>query len=423
MSLFRRKAAKPLLALTLSVGLLAGISAPTFADTKDDIRKKQSSVNKKLKAAKKDVRNSQARFDTAAKNLRASEQRLSSAKSNLRSIKGQLVVAEAENERLRAELAASEQKLDAAEKNVDSAEKSLNSSQSEVERFTVESVMQGDSGLRAFGDLLKGEDPTVFTKRISAQTSVSDAQVARMQELDASRVLLEVERAAFQELRDQVARQKSEAEAHVDRMASLTSQAAEQEQAVSKLVDENSQARREANAALKEDQAIQARFEREDRALEQQLQRIIEEERRKAGNTTPPPTNNSSTLSRPVTGRISSQYGMRRHPIYGTNRMHSGTDFAAPCGTPIWAAANGTVVRRSYAGGYGNHIVVNHGTMRGVNVMTSYSHLSRFGVSNGQRVTRGQVIGYVGTTGSSTGCHLHFMVYRNGSHTNPMNWL
>lgn len=132
-------------------------------------------------------------------------------------------------------------------------------------------------------------------------------------------------------------------------------------------------------------------LKREGEELERRLQKIIDEELRKAGKDPKPPSANGSKLSRPVTGRcISSPYGMRRHPILGCCRMHSGTDFAAPCGTPIWASASGTVVQRHYSGGYGNRIVVNHGVMRGVSVMTTYNHLSRYNVSNGQKVSRGQ---------------------------------
>ena len=235
----------------------------------------------------------------------------------------------------------------------------------------------------------------------------------------------EVERAELEELRTLVAQQKAKAEEQVAAMASLTSQAEAQQVEVAELVDENSKARKEADAALADDRAVQAAFERERRALETRLQKIIDEELRKADKnpTKPPAVNNGSTFSRPVTGRISSQYGMRRHPILGTYKIHDGTDFAAPCGTPIWAAASGTVVQRYYNSAYGNRIVVNHGVMRGVSAMTTYNHLSRYNVTNGQTVTRGQVIGYVGTTGLSTGCHLHFMVLQNGKHTNPMNWL
>ena len=87
------------------------------------------------------------------------------------------------------------------------------------------------------------------------------------------------------------------------------------------------------------------------------------------------------------------------------------------------AATSGTVVWTRYLYSYGNQVMLNHGMVNGAPLATSYSHLSGFAVSPGQYVSRGQVIAYIGTTGSSTGCHLHFMVYVNGSHVNPMGWL
>jgi murein DD-endopeptidase MepM/ murein hydrolase activator NlpD len=114
---------------------------------------------------------------------------------------------------------------------------------------------------------------------------------------------------------------------------------------------------------------------------------------------------------------------MRVHPITGAYKLHDGTDFGSSCGTPIRAAADGTVLETSYAGGYGNQVVIEHGNIDGDYVATSYNHLSGFAVGSGENVDRGEVIGYVGTTGMSTGCHLHFMVYLDGSTTNPMNFL
>ncbi len=122
----------------------------------------------------------------------------------------------------------------------------------------------------------------------------------------------------------------------------------------------------------------------------------------------------------PINGaRLSSGYGMRRHPILGYSRMHRGTDFAAPTGTPILAAGDGTVVRAGPFGSYGNYVRIRHGD----GYETSYAHMSRFarGMRAGQRVRQGQVIGYVGTTGRSTGPHLHYEVMRRGQQVNPMN--
>jgi murein DD-endopeptidase MepM/ murein hydrolase activator NlpD len=114
---------------------------------------------------------------------------------------------------------------------------------------------------------------------------------------------------------------------------------------------------------------------------------------------------------------------MRTHPITGVYKLHDGTDFRAYCGTSIRASASGKVQWAYYRGGYGNQVAIDHGMLGGKHLMTSYSHLSRFAVSSGERVSKGEVIGYSGSTGYSTACHLHFMVYVNGSRTNPMNYL
>ncbi len=122
----------------------------------------------------------------------------------------------------------------------------------------------------------------------------------------------------------------------------------------------------------------------------------------------------------PINGaRLSSRFGMRRHPILGYSRMHRGTDFAAPTGTPILAAGDGTVVRAGRYGGYGNYIRIRHAN----GYETAYAHMSRYGsgMRAGARVRQGQVIGYVGTTGRSTGPHLHYEVLRRGQQINPIN--
>ncbi len=125
-------------------------------------------------------------------------------------------------------------------------------------------------------------------------------------------------------------------------------------------------------------------------------------------------------LRTPVDGaRISSRYGMRRHPILGYSKMHKGIDFAAPRGTPIYAAGDGTVQVAKWNGGYGRYIRIKHG--RGYS--TAYAHMTRFakGMRSGKKVRQGQVIGYVGTTGRSTGPHLHYEVLKSGRQVNPLS--
>lgn len=124
----------------------------------------------------------------------------------------------------------------------------------------------------------------------------------------------------------------------------------------------------------------------------------------------------SGGLMAPVPGRTSSSYGMRRHPILGYKRMHSGLDFKASHGTPIVAVTDGRVIGAGRMGGCGNAVRLRHGG----GLDTRYCHMSRIAVDRGQSVRRGQVIGYVGSTGLSTGPHLHYEMYRNGRSINPV---
>ena len=122
-------------------------------------------------------------------------------------------------------------------------------------------------------------------------------------------------------------------------------------------------------------------------------------------------------MKTPINGaRLSSSFGMRKHPILGYNKMHKGTDFAAPMGTPIMASGDGKVIKSSWCGGGGNCIKIKHNST----YTTVYAHLSKFGrgIKKGVRVKQGQIIGYVGSTGMSTGPHLHYEVIENGKKIN-----
>ena len=124
-----------------------------------------------------------------------------------------------------------------------------------------------------------------------------------------------------------------------------------------------------------------------------------------------------SLMKTPINGaRLSSSYGMRKHPILGYNKMHRGTDFAAPSGTPIMASGSGTVTRARWCGGGGNCVKIKHNST----YETIYAHMKAFakGIREGRKVKQGQIIGYVGSTGLSTGPHLHYEVIVNGKKVN-----
>ncbi len=115
--------------------------------------------------------------------------------------------------------------------------------------------------------------------------------------------------------------------------------------------------------------------------------------------------------------RIASGFGMRIDPVYGTPKMHKGLDFTAPQGTPVYATGNGVVNTAGYSeGGYGNHVIISHG----YGYETLYGHMVRIKVSNGQTVKRGEIIGWVGSTGKSTGPHCHYEVHINGEAVDPV---
>ncbi|MBM2618945.1 peptidoglycan DD-metalloendopeptidase family protein [Actinoplanes sp. LDG1-06] len=128
-------------------------------------------------------------------------------------------------------------------------------------------------------------------------------------------------------------------------------------------------------------------------------------------------------LLMPVMGWKSSNYGWRYDPYYRVWQLHAGMDIAAGGGTPIRAAAAGRVIRASWAGGYGRYTCISHGRISGVGFQTCYGHQSAFLVQEGDYVRRGEVIGLVGTTGASTGNHLHFETRFNGSPRDPVNYL
>ena len=129
----------------------------------------------------------------------------------------------------------------------------------------------------------------------------------------------------------------------------------------------------------------------------------------------------NGTFTHPCPGYtyISSEFGYREQPIAGASTNHKGMDFAAPAGTPIYAAASGTVTSASYSGNAGNMIVINHGN----GLQTYYMHCNSMYVRAGQTVSKGQNIGAVGSTGNSSGPHLHFQVMQNGTPVNPRNYL
>lgn len=134
---------------------------------------------------------------------------------------------------------------------------------------------------------------------------------------------------------------------------------------------------------------------------------------------------NLSDFYWPTDGGVSSGFGYRLHPILRIRRLHNGADIGGDCGQPIWAAQSGTVTkaaRTGHNGGSGRNVRINHGDIDGTDIQTAYLHMSKVEVKVGQKVKKGDRIGTVGTTGLSTGCHLHFSLYKNGRASDPLEY-
>lgn len=159
-----------------------------------------------------------------------------------------------------------------------------------------------------------------------------------------------------------------------------------------------------------------SQFEADERQIQSQIEAFMRAQTSHGHVEGPAP---KGRFGRPSNGRLSSGFGMRYHPILHITRMHTGVDFGAPYGSPIFAANDGVVIAAQQMRGYGNVVIIDHGG----GISTVYGHCSRILVGNGQRVRRGQRIANVGSTGLSTGPHLHFEVRVKGRPVNPMRYL
>jgi murein DD-endopeptidase MepM/ murein hydrolase activator NlpD len=329
-------------------------------------------------------------------------------------------VAAERDQQMQAELDQAETRLAEAEAELRRGQQQVSSAKDQLAVFVVNSYQYGDPTLTSLGAVLNGGSTSDLSQRLSLVDSIAGAQSASLDRLTAAETLLEIRRQQVTEIRDEVAARRADAAANLQLKQELEAAAERQTAAVRSLVEDRRSAKIRADRAKQADLRQIAQLERERNRIQDMLQRLA---RRDPGPTISVPEP-GGFLDMPIPGAyITSSYGMRMHPILHVLRLHDGTDFGAACGTPVYASAAGTVVSEYYDGGYGNRIIVSHGRVNGVSLATSYNHLESFVAGIGTQVERGQLIGYSGTTGYSTGCHLHFMVYENGVAVDPMGWL
>ncbi len=413
-------ARRPLVAVAvvLATALALGTGVPVAQAGPDDDKRR---VERQLRGAKAHLDESSEQLVGATRELRAAEVKLTAARTRLGSVRGQLAAAKAEDAALAAALVQAQRDVTVAAKAVSAAEDGVAAQRVRIAAFANASY-QG-SAVQELAALLDSESTEELVGRAQIVSSVTESQRSALERLNAAQADVSARREAHQVAERVVAHQRRDAATNLDRKRDLERQASAAEAGVARLVSQRRTAQQRAAKARTDDLRRYRSLVAERERIERLLRDLAREQARRRKRGGGGGGGGNGALSRPVNAPITSPYGMRFHPILHRWKLHDGTDFGASCGTPIRAAASGKVISRYYNSGYGNRVLVSHGWMRGASIVTAYNHLSSYAVRSGERVSRGEVVGYVGTTGYSTGCHLHFMVYRNGGTVDPMGYL
>jgi murein DD-endopeptidase MepM/ murein hydrolase activator NlpD len=416
---FPRTARRRWAAAVAACAVAAGALTVPLAHA-DDLKHQRKSVHHKVESAHRDLEDSSAQMRRATARLESATTELAGARKHLTSVRTRLGAARVRDEQMQLKLEAAVERLEAAEAELAGGRVDLTAQQDEVTDVVNSLYQNGDPELIAFTSLLQAKTPSDLTRQIEANHVLVDSETRVYDDLRAAEVLLEVREQQVEDARDEVAVQRAAAAEHLVEMKDLRNEAVEAKQAVVDLVRERRSARQEASKARQHDMAVLQKLRREENRIKQRILAQARKAARAHGGF------NGATggfLDRPVPGIVTSPFGYRIHPIYGYWGLHDGTDFRVACGEPLHAAASGHVISRYYSSVYGNRLYVGVGMVNGKYITVVYNHMSGYAVGPGQNVARGQVIGYGGTTGWSTACHLHFTVLANGQPVNPMNYM
>ncbi len=412
-------AARRRLALVLATSALAtGAVAVPFAQADDDLQDQQKQVEKQIERAHDELDETSAAMRRAQGALDAAQAELDAAVAELAAVRERLDAARERDAEMAEALAKAEDRLTTAESDLAEGQQALADQRTEVTDSVNELYQQGDPQLMSLTALMNSGSLGDLTRQQQTDRVISSNQTEVYDELDAAEVLLQVREDQLSEARDDVAQQREAAAANLATMRALTAQAVAGREKVRDKVAVRLDARREASAALAKDRALLSRLRNQEARIKQQ---IMEAARASRGTSVSAPAD--GFLLPPVTGPVTSPFGMRTHPIYGYYSLHDGTDFGVACGEGMRASGDGTVISKYYSSVYGNRLYVNLGQVNGKNLTVVYNHASGYRVDVGDRVSTGEIVGYVGDTGWSTGCHLHYTVLVNGNAVDPMTWM
>lgn len=385
--------------LLLSVSVYPATAATSMSSLQNKLDKLSQSIEqhkKELSSAKKK--------EQAAKALESElKEKVTVVQSQISVLKGQ--IAEVQNS-----IGLKEQEIAAKEQQITEKEAEIADQWGDFKQHMAAMQELRDGGsvamLSAVNDLYELLTFNEVMQDISIKdTEILDNMKNAKEALESDKLTLEAQRSELQSKKADLDAQNSQMRAKQNELNS--SVAAAQMSAA-----EAQQAQKDAQAAIESDEM---NYE----AVKKQIQKLI------AAAAASKPTLSFTGFICPLKSysRISSEYGWRKNPVTGVNKLHAGTDFAAPGGTPIYAAASGYVQVAGWSsGGYGNYVIIYHGKMSdGNQYSTLYGHMRSVATSAGKYVQQGEIIGYVGSTGNSTGNHLHLEVWKGGSKANAVN--
>ena len=399
----------------------------------EDLRIELSDVNEELSETYLALAETELLIPQAQADLEEAQRELEKAREEDRIIGERLTAAEAEEERLSGE--------------VEEGREEVDTSNEELASTALDAYKGG--GMPNPSTIYIGNSaPQDAVDRSMNYRLTMASQGTRLDSLRTDQAVTENSAERLVAVREEIAQLKIDSEKAVERTEEAEAEASEAKQALDALYAKQKTQREELETQKSKHEAEVSTLETRSSTLDTEIQELARKERERAereererrqrqqqqqssrsgngsssGGSSSTSSSSSSGWIYPVDARLNSNFGWRVHPIYGTRKLHAGVDFPVACGVPVKAAHSGRVIARTYNSGAGNKIILSHGIMNGHLITTSYHHLQGYAQPVGAQVSAGTTVGYVGTTGSSTGCHLHFEVHEDGNAVNPANYL
>ena len=385
--------------LLLSVSVYPATAATSMSSLQNKLDKLSQSI-----VQHKKERSNAKKKEQAAKALESElKEKVTVVQSQISVLKGQ--IAEVQNS-----IGLKEQEIAAKEQQITEKEAEIADQWGDFKQHMAAMQELRDGGSVAMLSAVNDLYELLTFNEVMQDISIKDTEI--LDNMKNAKEALESDKLTLESQRSELQSKKADLDAQNSQMRAKQNELNSSVAAAQMSAAEAQQAQKDAQAAIESDEM---NYE----AVKKQIQKMI------AAAAASKPTLSFTGFICPLKSysRISSEYGWRKNPVTGVNKLHAGTDFAAPGGTPIYAAASGYVQVAGWSsGGYGNYVIIYHGKMSdGNQYSTLYGHMRSVATSAGKYVQQGEVIGYVGSTGNSTGNHLHLEVWKGGSKANAVN--